>query len=217
VLSILWPFILLFFNQEVVGKIIGRLSYYLFKYTTFAKLKFINLEKLDTKNRYVYIFNHQSIFDFVFGGKIFQNNSYLIVKDTLKYIPYFGFLYFLSGHFFITRGDSEKAKKTMQNVVEKIKKNNSSVFILPQGTRVANNQVTKLKYGFIKLAKETESDIIPCVISSYKFTDILFHFRNKKIIYAKVCDKISYTKSGEDIMAEVMSVMNNSIRELDAL
>ena len=156
-------------------------------------------------------------FDVVLMGLIFPKNAYFIAKDSLKYIPYFGFLYYLSGNFYINRGDSEKSKQTLAEVIRKIIAKKSSIFILPQGARVKDNKVTKLKRGFIQLAKETQTDILPFVISSYKPGEILFNFRTKKPIYLKICDKISFTKPDDEILEELKNLMNKTISELDAL
>ena len=188
-----------------------------FKYAFFSDLQYLNLENLDENKNYIYVGNHQSFFDVVLMGLIFPKNAYVIAKDSLKYIPYFGFLYYISGNFYINRGDSEKSKQTLAEVIRKIIAKKSSIFILPQGARVKDNKVTKLKRGFIQLAKETQTDILPFVISSYKPGEILFNFRTKKPIYLKICDKISFTKPDDEILEELKNLMNKTISELDAL
>ena len=191
--------------------------HYIFKFYFIANLKYLNLDKVDENKNYIYVCNHQSFFDAVIMGLVFPRNSYIIAKDSLKYVPYFGWLYTLSGNFYIKRGNSEKAKQTLNRVIQKIKTQKSSIFILPQGTRAKNNQVTKLKRGFVQLAKSTQTDILPLVISTYSLKDLLFNFRNKKPIYMKILDKIDYKKSEDDLMAEVKNLMTTTIKELDAM
>ncbi|MES2615899.1 MAG: lysophospholipid acyltransferase family protein [Bdellovibrionota bacterium] len=217
VLSLVWPIILLFCKHDISNKIYARCLHYIYKYGLFAKLEYINLEKLDENKNYIYVANHQSYFDAVLCGLMIPKNCYSIAKDSLIFVPYFGLMYYLAGNFYIKRGHSEKAKKTLEEVIRKIKLKKCSIFILPQGTRSAGNEIAKLKRGFIRLAKDTETDILPFVISTYKISDILYHFRNKNPIYAKVCDKIDYRKPDDEILSELQIVMSNTIKELDAL
>lgn len=216
-LSIIWPFIIIFFRSGQSNKVYGRCMHYIFKTIFFAKLEFMNLSLVDDNKNYIYVCNHQSFFDVAIFGRFYPRNCYMIAKDSLKYVPVFGLLYHLAGNFYIKREDPTKSKGTVADAVQKIRNNKSSIFILPQGTRVKDNKVTKLKHGFIRLAKETETDILPAVISSYKLKDILFNFRNKKTIYTKICDKISYTKPDDEILLELQTLMNKTISELDSL
>ena len=216
-LSIMLPFILVFFRNGTGNKAYARLMHYLFKTAIFMKIVYIDLEKFDTSKSYIYICNHQSFLDAIAMGLLFPNNCYILVKESLKYTPYFGFLYYLSGNFYINRSHSEKAKQTLKKIIQKLRTNKSSLFILPQGTRCKDNKVTKLKRGFIELAKETELDIFPFVFSTYKLWDVMCHFKNKKPIYVKICEPIDYRKPEPDILEEVKNLMNNKIQELDAL
>lgn len=179
-------------------------------------MTFLDMDKLDTSKNYIYVCNHQSNFDTVIMAYLFPSNCYIIAKDSLKFVPYFGQMYALTGNFYIKRGHSEKAKETLAKIIKRIKKLKCSIFILPQGTRSYENKVTKLKRGFIQLAKETQTDIMPFVISSYKASDILFHFRNKKPIYTKICDKIDYRLPEEEILSKLQNLMNGTIYELDS-
>ena len=191
--------------------------HYLYKFSFFPQFVYLNLEKINPDINYIYISNHQSYFDLVILGFICQNNSFIIAKDVLKYVPYFGWLLYLSGNFFVKRGNSLQSKLMMDKVTAKIKSQKSSIYLYPQGTRVASNQVTKLKKGFIHLAKDTQTDIQLYVVSSYKLSDILFNFRNKNPIYIKICDPISYTKPEAELLEEVQNRMNKTIHELNSM
>ena len=191
--------------------------HYLFKNAFFTKLHYVNLEKFDKNKNYIYICNHQSFFDTVILGLIFPNNGYTMAKDSLKLVPYFGLLYWLSGNFYIKRGHSEKAKITMSKIIKRITKIKCSIIMFPQGTRSKDNSVTKIKRGFVQLAQATQTDILPCIISTYGTSDILCQLRNQKPICIKICEPISFAKSEEEILHEVKDLMNNTIHELDQL
>ncbi len=203
-------------NKKLANKVYIRLVYYVFKNAFFANVKYLNLDKLDKNKNYIMISNHQSYFDIIILGFICQNNSYIIAKDSLKYYPILGLMLYLGGNFLIKRGNSEQSKLILHQVMEKIKAQKASIYIYPQGTRVFTNKVTKLKKGFIRIAQDTEIDILPYVISSYKLNDILFSFRNKNPILVKIGEPISYKKSENEILEEVTNLMKNTISELDA-
>jgi 1-acyl-sn-glycerol-3-phosphate acyltransferase len=134
-LSIMWPFILLLCKNGTANRAYARSVHYLFKNAFCINIKYIDIEKIDENKNYIYVCNHQSFLDAVIFGLIFPRNAYIISKDSLKYVPYFGFLYYLSGNFYIKRGHSEKAKETLNKVIGVLKERKSSLFIFPQGTR----------------------------------------------------------------------------------
>jgi 1-acyl-sn-glycerol-3-phosphate acyltransferase len=194
--------------------------HHFYRKSFFLDIKYFCLEKLsnlDKTKSYILVCNHQSFFDVVIVGPIFPKNAYVIAKNSLKYIPYFGLFYKLSGNYFIKRGHSESAKQTMANVIDSIKENKNSVLIFPQGTRTPSNEVVKLKRGFIDLAKSTQSDILPFVISTFNPKEILYNFKTKKPLMLKICDLISYQKPENEIMEELKNVMNSTIKQLDAI
>lgn len=216
VMALVMPFILLLFRNNA-NKINIRLLYYFSKISLFPKLRYINKEKIDENKNYIYIFNHQSFFDFVVLGYVFPKNCFVIGKDSLKYIPYFGLMAVWAGTFFIKRTDYDNADKVLNAVIKKIKLRKCSVILAPQGTRVQSNKVTALKRGFIQVAKSTETDIVPLILSSFKLKNVLENFRNKKIIYLKVGETISYKLTEDEILSKTRTIMNNTIQELDLM
>ncbi|MES2615314.1 MAG: lysophospholipid acyltransferase family protein, partial [Bdellovibrionota bacterium] len=180
ILSLLFLPITIFFKKNVSGKICARIWHHTFSRVLFLQITYINTNCIDENKNYVYVANHQSYCDSILLGFIFPKNTFIIAKNTLKYIPFFGLLYKLSGNFYINRSSLKAAERTLSHIARYLKTNKCSIFLFPQGSRSKDNSIRSIKRGFIKLAKTAEVDIIPIVISSYTLKDILTQFRRKK-------------------------------------
>jgi lysophosphatidate acyltransferase len=65
----------------------------------------------------------------------FMHRTTVIAKKQLFYYGPFGFGAWLCGIIFIDRQSPEKAKKTLDEAVEKLKKNNTKLWIFPEGEK----------------------------------------------------------------------------------
>ncbi len=126
------------------------------------KKEFIPLQE---KN-YLIISNHQSMFDILVINKILGNMEYRwIVKSSLFKLPFLGILMYLAGYISVDRKNKYKAYKSIQRAI-KILRENSSIFIFPEGTRSTRDEILPFKSGSIKIAFSTGADILPVVLKN---------------------------------------------------
>ncbi|MGC8810999.1 MAG: lysophospholipid acyltransferase family protein [bacterium] len=131
--------------------------------TTGTKVRIEGLEKIDPKQSYILVSNHQSNFD------IFALLGYLPIqfrwtaKASLFRIPFLGWAMSRIGYIPIERESPKKAYKSMLQAAEKVK-NGVSVMIFPEGTRSPDGQLQAFKKGVFLIALKSQAPILPITI-----------------------------------------------------
>lgn len=126
-----------------------------------------NKERLDLEGPFVYLSNHQHNFDIFPGSYLIPKNTVSIGKKSIKFIPFFGQFYWLSGNILIDRANKKNAFSTLDETVKKIRDQKISVWIMPEGTRSKGRGLLPFKKGPFVTAIKAQIPIIPIVISSY--------------------------------------------------
>lgn len=119
-------------------------------------------ENLPKEGPVVYIANHQSYADALGTLKAISENHQIgyIGKDYFGKIPYFGKWVTRIRCIYITRGDTRKSLRVINQGVEYIK-DGFSMVIFPEGTRSKDEEVMEFKPGSFKLATKAKVPIIP--------------------------------------------------------
>jgi 1-acyl-sn-glycerol-3-phosphate acyltransferase len=109
---------------------------------------------------YVFIANHQNSYDLLTICAAAQKGTVTVGKKSLKWIPLFGQVYWLTGNIMIDRKNSGRAHDTLQGTVEKIQKRRLSVWFFPEGTRSYGRGLLPFKTGAFRIAKATNEPIV---------------------------------------------------------
>ena len=83
----------------------------------------------------VVVANHQSNYDLYVLGRVVPPRTVSIGKKSLKWIPFFGQLYWLAGNVLIDRGNGRQAKQAMLQTTETLQQRETSLWVFPEGTR----------------------------------------------------------------------------------
>ena len=113
----------------------------------------------------VYIGNHQNSWDLFTASNGVCRHTVSVGKKSLKWIPLFGQVYWLSGNILIDRGNRSKAHGTIGHAADQIKKRGLSVWLFPEGTRSYGRGLLKFKTGAFYTAALAEVPVVPVVIS----------------------------------------------------
>ena len=118
---------------------------------------------------YLYLINHQSLFDhFVIGSCLKHYVSAVAKEEQFKY-PLWGHVAKSYGIVPINRSNINKAISSLKNVEYEILKNEISFLIAPEGTRTVDGNLKEFKKGAFHVAKNTSVKIVPVIIKgSYK-------------------------------------------------
>jgi len=146
-------------GAHLVGRLWARSILFLSR----VKVSVSGLEHIDPGVPYLYMANHQSMFD------IFSLLAYLpvqfrwLAKKELFQIPVFGYSMARAGYISIDRSDRRSAHKSLLEAAQKIA-GGVSVVIFPEGSRSTDGQVMPFKAGGFHLAIRSGRPIVPVVI-----------------------------------------------------
>ena len=114
---------------------------------------------------YLYLMNHESLFDHFAIGRYIKHYVTAIAKyEQFKY-PLWGHVAKYYGVEPIDRSNTRKAIKSLKRVETEIIKNKLSFLIAPEGTRSKDGSLGEFKKGAFHLAKNTGASIVPVIIN----------------------------------------------------
>lgn len=124
-------------------------------------------ERLNGLKQSVVVANHQSNLDlFVLGGLVPLRTA-SIGKSSLKWIPFFGQVYWLAGNVMIDRSNAQQSINAMDQVRKAIIEDERSIWVFPEGTRNLGRGLGKFKKGAFHMAIQAQCPIYPVVSSTY--------------------------------------------------
>lgn len=151
---------------------------------------------------YVFIANHQNSYDLLTICAAAQKGTVTVGKKSLKWIPIFGQVYWLTGNIMIDRQNSGSAHDTLQGTVQKIQKKRLSVWFFPEGTRSYGRGLLPFKTGAFRIAKATNEPIVLVTASRLQGKIKLNRWDNGKVIIEL---------SEPEFMHENESIKHNSL------
>ena len=121
-------------------------------------------EHLEKNQSYVFVSNHQGIFDiFIIYGHLGRNFKWMM-KYQLRKIPFLGYACEKSHQIFVDKRGPKKIKKTYDTARE-ILQEGSSVTVFPEGARSFTGHMGKFKKGAFALADELQLPVVPLTIN----------------------------------------------------
>lgn len=109
----------------------------------------------------IYIINHASTLDVLTILALGLPNVRFVAKWQFQYNPLFFLLGRLTGQVFIRRENSEKAVGTLKKNARRIRRDNLSLLMSPEGSRKHDGVVGPFKKGPFRLALELDYPIVP--------------------------------------------------------
>jgi 1-acyl-sn-glycerol-3-phosphate acyltransferase len=129
----------------------------------FVKVEIQGEENFKPNESYVFLANHQSVFDIFLVYGWLNSRFKWIMKKEIRKMPFVGAACEAAGHVFIDRSHPMAAKKSIELAKKRIIDGNSIV-IFPEGTRTNNGKVGNFKRGAFLIATDFELPIVPITI-----------------------------------------------------
>jgi 1-acyl-sn-glycerol-3-phosphate acyltransferase len=131
--------------------------------TTGVDVRVEGLDRIDPRQTYMFVSNHQSIYDIpvIFASLPFQLR--IIAKESLGHFPFLGWHLRRSGHLLVDRSNPDRSgilSRWRRLVADGI-----SLIIFPEGTRSADGRVGRFRGGSFLLALEAGLSIVPVSVS----------------------------------------------------
>lgn len=139
----------------------ARLWAWLILATTGVDVQVRGLERVPRGLPYLFISNHQSIYDIpvIFWFVPFQLR--ILAKDSLGRFPFLGWHLARTGHVLVQR---QNPGATVFKKVKALMRAGHSLIVFPEGTRSADGRVGRFKGGIFLLAIESGLPIVPVAI-----------------------------------------------------
>ena len=147
-------------NFKFFGVIWGKTLSFIFNIKLIVKGK----HNLQDRN-YIFASNHASLIDIPLLLIAVNRYTVFIAKSELSKIPIFKSILDRAGFIFVDRKNNDSAVKSMNNLMEDIKKIPRSVAIFPEGTRTSDGELLPFKKGAAIFAINTDIPVIPVAIS----------------------------------------------------
>jgi 1-acyl-sn-glycerol-3-phosphate acyltransferase len=128
-----------------------------------AKVTVRGSHHIDPCATYIYMANHQSMFDILALLGYLPVQFRWLAKKELFQIPVFGQSMARVGYISIDRSNRKSAYNSIQEAAQKIAQG-VSVVIFPEGTRSADGQIKSFEAGGFHLAIRSGRPIVPVVI-----------------------------------------------------
>lgn len=129
----------------------------------FVRVEVAGLELLDTCQSYVFLLNHQSIFDIFVVYGWFPFIFKWMMKAELRKIPLVGKACEAAGHIFIDRSNPIAAKHSLEKAELQLR-NGVSVVVFPEGTRTYTGRMGQFKRGAFRIATDLSLPIVPVTL-----------------------------------------------------
>ena len=216
IISILWIGFLLtalpYRKVKCAGK--GNMYYQFFSFYwaklllvgTWSRLKYHNFNKIPKKEPCLYIFNHTSFVDcWMLIASIHPHKFSIVALEAMKKVPFMGDLATALGCIFFNKDDHESSVKMIDNAVDYIKNQKTSIAISPEGRVNRENHVLNFKNGPFTIAKRSNC---PIVLLDFKgiggidrrknmFTKVPVETRVIKVVYPETYQDMSTKQLAE--------------------
>lgn len=118
---------------------------------------------LNEQQSYVFVLNHQSVFDvFVVYGWLPYIFKWMMKADLRK-IPFVGKACESAGHVFVDRKDPVATKRSLRKAEAQLR-NGISLVVFPEGTRTYTGEMGKFKRGAFQIAADLSLPIVPVTL-----------------------------------------------------
>lgn len=168
----------------------------------------------------VIVANHQSNYDLYILGRVVPPRTVSIGKKSLKWVPFFGQLYWLAGNVLIDRGNARNAKQAMLETTEALQQRDTSIWVFPEGTRNLGKGLLPFKKGAFQMAIAAGVPIIPVCVSTYAGRLKFNSWGSGKILIRSLPAITTLGLTQNDLpqlMDRCQQMMRESIEQLDSV
>ena len=182
------------------------------------KLMTRGMNQIPLDEKFLFITNHQSMYDSVACVWALRGFPLAIVlKKSLMKIFMVGKYLHANGFIPIDRENPREGVKAINKATERITSGNASVLICPEGTRSGGYELGAFHNGSFKIALKAKCPIVLCSIQNSCQVKKRFPFKSTTI-YFDVIEVLKYEdfkdKSTQEISDYAYEVIKNNLDEL---
>lgn len=181
-------------------------------FLSLVRVKVQGIENIDPKASYIFVANHQSIYDIPLVYGWLNNNFKWIMKKELRRLPVIGKTCELMGHIFIDRSHPMRAKQSLEAAKKNLKQGESSIFLFPEGTRTHNGKIQRFKRGAFTIARDLHLPIVPVtIIGAYDALPKGLNYITPGTIQMIIHSPVDTTHLNDENLNEMVDKVKNTI------
>lgn len=142
------------------GMIWSRLTCYL----ALCPVTVRGLERLDRRQSYVFVANHQGAFDIFLIYGFLRTPIKWVMKKGIRKIPFVGAACRTAGFIFVDNSTPKTAARTIEEA-EKRLRDGVSVVVFPEGSRTATGRMIRFKKGAFQMAVDLHLPVVPITLN----------------------------------------------------
>ncbi|QXI27000.1 lysophospholipid acyltransferase family protein [Pseudomonas vanderleydeniana] len=172
----------------------------------------------DQSQSCVLIANHQSNYDLFVFGNVVPRRTVAIGKKSLKWVPFFGQIFWLAGNVLIDRGNAYQARRAMRTTTDTLQRKDTSIWVFPEGTRNQGQELLAFKKGAFQMAIAAGVPIVPVCASNYVRHMRLNRWRSGQVMIRSLPAIPTAGLTSEDVprlMAQCREQMRECIEAMD--
>ena len=150
-------------DKNLIGKI-SRLWARWIIWSMGISYKIGGTNNLCHKHQYVFMCNHESVLDILLALACLPHNIVFLAKKELFRIPVFGWTMKAAGMIKVDRENKEKAKKSVDQAINKLSNAKYSTILFPEGTRSESGDLLTFKKGGFIMAIRFKLPVVPITI-----------------------------------------------------
>ena len=153
-------------NKKFAARLVQYLVVGIFKTFLFlsgAKYIIKGKENIPTDRPVLYAANHRSFFDIILAYAIVPTQTAFVAKKSIKKLPCVSQWMFFLNCLFLDRNDIKQGLQTILSAISLVKEG-YSIYIAPEGTRNASDELLPFKEGSLKIAQKGKCPIIPVAL-----------------------------------------------------
>ena len=133
-----------------------------------TRIEFERSERVLPAHPYLFIANHQSMFDIpIFGAELFSNfPKYVSKRELAHWIPSISYNLRRGGNAIIDRNDRAQATETLRALAAQVEERGVSAVIYPEGTRARNGKLGRFRPtgSLVLLESAPHTPVVPVTI-----------------------------------------------------
>jgi len=151
----------LFDRRGVFAHGCARIWSWLILATTNVDVTVSGIERLRRDVTYVFVSNHQSIYDIPIIFVSIPHQLRIIAKESLGRLPILGWHLRWTGHLLVNRA---RPSSKIGERISKLLRDGFSLIVFPEGTRSRDGNVAPFKRGVFLLSVEASLPIVPVAV-----------------------------------------------------
>jgi 1-acyl-sn-glycerol-3-phosphate acyltransferase len=178
------------------------------------RTRVVGRENMEARRPCIYLSNHQSAYDVPVLAELYPVDTVVIGKKELSRIPFFGWVFRVTGNILIDRKNNPSAVGRLKEVEEAVRERGVSVWIFPEGTRgKVPGRLLPFKKGAFHMAAAAGVPVVPIVVEPLQpYFDPKRHHLRSGELEVRVLEPVQPGSASEEDIATLIETVHGRMQ-----